>query len=330
MNEETFDTKASLEDICACFRLLLGRAPGEAELAAHAINVGADLGGLVRNFLGSREFRDRFGSDAEPLLVEMDGYALYADPADAAVGAHVAARRYEPGVAALLRRILRPGMTMLDLGANIGTLSMLAASVVGPTGFVLAVEPSVANIRLLEASRRRNGFSQLAILLCAAGRERGLLELRRAHSNGATNALGGDPAEWHAAEIVPALPLPALWPSGRRLDVVKADIEGAEFAVFDAARDFLRAAQPLVISEFSPAMLAANSGVSGADYLRLFAGLGYRAAIVEGDRCTTPASPEAILSHPGVAGDGHIDLLFTPARSWRTRFGTIRFKNGSR
>ena len=74
---------------------------------------------------------------------------------------HALAGAYDTYLTDLLRRFLRPGMGVLDIGANIGVFALLAAAKVGPDGYVLAVEPNPANTRLLEASRRLNGFAQL-------------------------------------------------------------------------------------------------------------------------------------------------------------------------
>src|SRR5437762_6700710 len=58
----------------------------------------------------------------------------------------------------VLTRILRPGMTVLDVGANIGYYVLLAARMVGPEGFIYAVEPAPANVGALQRNLRLNAL----------------------------------------------------------------------------------------------------------------------------------------------------------------------------
>ena len=56
---------------------------------------------------------------------------------------------YEEPVRAALRELLTVGDTFLDVGATIGVMTFLAATAVGPTGRVIAVEPNPDNVQLL-------------------------------------------------------------------------------------------------------------------------------------------------------------------------------------
>ena len=173
--------EASVEDIFYCFRLILGRNPNPEERSGHFSRVGEPLTEVVRSYIQSIEFERRnlhTGKNLDDVtLVQRDGIALYVDPNDPNVGRHVVAGDYEPHVRAMFHRFLAPGMLALDIGANIGVFTMLAAQLVGPTGRVIAVEPNPANVRLIESSRRRNGFAQVDIHCIAAAERAGLLVL---------------------------------------------------------------------------------------------------------------------------------------------------------
>jgi len=67
-------------------------------------------------------------------------------------------REHEPTATALLKTFLREGMTILDIGANIGYYALLEARSVGPSGRVVAVEPEPRNAALL---RRNVQFSTM-------------------------------------------------------------------------------------------------------------------------------------------------------------------------
>jgi FkbM family methyltransferase len=223
---------------------------------------------------------------------------------------------YEPDIAAMLRAHLRPGMTMLDVGANIGLFTMLGASLVGPSGQVVAVEPNPANIRMLEASRRANGFRHVSIAACAVGRDFGVLALETTYSNGMTSAPADTLPALFEARLVPAMPLVRLLPS-RPVDFIKIDCEGAEHTALFSVQEAIRRDRPVIVSEFNPRLLQPNSGVSGAEYLQLLTGLGYRLAVVRPEGAVPCADAEAVLAIYERNAPHHIDLLLNPAQARR-------------
>jgi predicted methyltransferase len=63
---------------------------------------------------------------------------------------------YEPEVTAVFGRVLRPGDVVIDVGANVGWFTLLAASLVGPGGKVVACEPGPDNLAKLQANIDRS------------------------------------------------------------------------------------------------------------------------------------------------------------------------------
>jgi hypothetical protein len=122
------------EDVFYCFRLLLGRPPNREEWEGHVGQAPADLDALVRSYMSSLEFSRRADTvlgrrlDDRLSLVSAKGFSIYVQEDDTSVGQHVKRGGYEPHVTAVFRDRLRPGMHVLDIGANIGYYTMLAAS----------------------------------------------------------------------------------------------------------------------------------------------------------------------------------------------------------
>ncbi len=312
-----YDPAATEADILACFRLLLGRHPNPEEWAGHASRAGRDLPPIVSGYLNSLEFTRRGlmapDPSGAPVLAQADGFQIYAMPSDAAVGRHVAVGEYEADVTAVFRRVLRPGMGVLDIGANIGWFTMLSASLVGPGGFVLAMEPNPANARLLEASRRLNGFAHVMVSQTAAGQATGLLALYAQDSNGMTAAPPDTLDGLLAARTVPCVPADALVPTERPIGLVKVDVEGAEYLALKGAEATLARNRPVVISEFSPSLMPGISGVDGTEYLRWLAGLGYALAVVLPDgSCEAMGTGAAVMAAWERRGTDHIDIVATP------------------
>lgn len=315
---EPFTGIATESDILHCFRLLLGRHPHREEWQGHSARAGEKLEGLVAGYLRSLEFANRGLLSGLPSTsvarVQLEGFEIYVSPDDLDVGRHVQGNAYEPDVTALFRRLLRPGMAVLDLGANIGYFSMLSASLVGPSGYVLAVEPNPANARLLEASRRGNRFDHVSVAQVAAGSSTGLLALHVAQSNGTTSSPSDDVDSLLGAQTVAAIAIDHILPPNRRIDLVKVDVEGAEYNALLGCRAMIARDRPQIISEFSPDMMPGISGVSGEEYLEWLLSLGYRLGVIQTDGTTSPPvdNAAAIMAKYQARARDHIDILATP------------------
>ena len=84
---------------------------------------------------------------------------------------------YEPQETTLVRAILRPGMTFVDVGANWGYFTLLAASLVGTTGRVLSLEPDPRLFSILQENVGRSGLDHVTPLQLAAAHQAGILSL---------------------------------------------------------------------------------------------------------------------------------------------------------
>jgi FkbM family methyltransferase len=308
---------ATPEDIFYAFRLLLGRPPNRDEWEGHVAQAGGELDGVVRSYLSSLEYSRRYDAlmshrmNDRITLARSDGFAIYVQDDDVAVGQHVKEDRYEPHVTRLFRGRLRPGMNVLDIGANIGYYTMLSASLVGPTGSVIAIEPNPESVKLLEASRRENVFGNVTVFQVAAGREPGLLVMHGFYSNAMTSAVPDSAAALVTSKTVPCFRIDDLVPRDRNIDFVKIDVEGAEYNALSGASELLRRCHPTIVSEFSPLTMPGISGVDGRTYLRFLLDFGYKISVIEGDgtlaECGTDA--ERVMAAYDSRGADHIDLL---------------------
>lgn len=310
---------ASAADILACFRLILGRNPNREEWSGHSARAGEPLPNVVASYVNSLEFSRRglLQQDLQGGVVETElpDFRIYSAGDDAAVGRPVRAGAYEPEVTAVFHRLLKPGMGVIDIGANIGYFTMVSAALVGPRGHVLAIEPNPRNARLLEASRRANGFAQVTLAQVAAGAEVGLLVLHATHSNGTTSTPSDRLADLLGAETVACVRADSLVAPDRRVDLIKLDVEGAEFKALQGCAAILDRWRPALISEFSPDMMQGISGVDGPTYLRHILARGYTLAVIQPDGTLQDCGTgwPAVMDAYQRRGTDHIDILATPA-----------------
>jgi FkbM family methyltransferase len=91
--------------------------------------------------------------------------------------------RYEPQETAILRHLLRSGMTFVDVGANWGYFTLVGAHLVGPAGRVLSVEADPRACRALAANVDKNGLGAVTTLNIAASDAPGRLSFQEYQSN---------------------------------------------------------------------------------------------------------------------------------------------------
>lgn len=310
-------------DVLAAYRLILQREPDEAGLAHYRQRVreGLPVAELVNNFLMSDEYHDRLEHRRAEDLREIDlgGYRLLVSIGDPEFGALLHSYGvYEEPVRDAMRANLSPGDVCVDVGANIGVLTLLASTIVGPSGKVIAVEPNPENVQLLY---RNIAFSQAAnidVLPLAASDRRAVFSLTGRSNTHLVSARG---AADGGGTFVQSIVLDEMLADLSRLNFVKMDIEGHEPAALRGMRRLLERHRPVLLVEFNPRCL----GVQGEDplgYLELVFSLYGRVQVISQFSSAPPFARAAdLLAHwtatsaevtaKGVMPEGllHFDLL---------------------
>ena len=165
---------------------------------------------------------------------------------------------YERELVHLFKKVLHPGMTVLDLGANIGYFSVLAAGLVGKSGQVHAFEPAPTCFAQLK--KNLAAFSWAHAYSSAVGDERGTATFHfsdRGNETGWGSLLSADNA-FTRQTTVPVITLDD-WTREQdihRVDFVKMDIEGGEFRALEGATELLSRYRPVVVAELNSVCLA--------------------------------------------------------------------------
>jgi FkbM family methyltransferase len=232
----------------------------------------------IRRMLGTVEhqtaptaFSVQLG-ERDAVRCTVGGVELLADAADAAVTPGLRAGDYEPHLTAAFERYCRPGMTVVDVGANLGYYSLLAARLVGAAGRVVALEPNSENCRLLLSSMRLGGVRNVEVIPVACDTTTGWAYYStHVGSNGGLvddGDLLGRPGV-----VVPTFRLDDVV-SGP-VHVLKLDVEGAEGRVVQGATRILERERPIVTTELKEEMLVRVSHMSLSEYLGFFEARGY-------------------------------------------------------
>jgi FkbM family methyltransferase len=159
----------------------------------------------------------------------------------------------EPSVQAVLESLLRPGMTVYDVGANVGFLALIAARLVDKHGRVICFEPFAANATLLTHNVASNGFDHVLIRREALGAEDGESRFVVADvpTLGKLASVSGSMPDSHGEVLVTVRRLDGLIENDGlpKPDFIKIDVEGAEGDVLAGAAKTLRSARPLLLIE---------------------------------------------------------------------------------
>jgi FkbM family methyltransferase len=201
--------------------------------------------------------------------------------------------QYEPEIWSRFEDAVRPGDTVADVGSFAGLYAVRAGQLVGPSGVIVAFEPDPDNARLLRRHVRQNGLGdRITVVEAAAGDTAGALAFaaRGSPVSGGADMYLSDTTRYL---VVPVVQLDEVL-AGRRLDVLKIDVEGYEERVLLGARAILESAERrprAIFIEVHEAMR--KTGATPRSLAALLESLGYTVEAIVG---TEPGEPLEGLS----------------------------------
>ena len=196
--------------------------------------------------------------------------SYYAD--DQYIGKSLAAYgEYSELEAALWRKLIKRGDIAIDIGANIGTLTLALADMVGEEGRIIAIEPQPETANLLQRNVSDNSLDdRVRVWPCALGAANGTTRVPSLAALGHKNYGGVAIGVGELDVDIYALDSRASLDGADRATFIKIDVEGHEIAVLNGARRLIETCRPLLYIENHP-------DLAGQDLLRTVRALGYRA-----------------------------------------------------
>jgi FkbM family methyltransferase len=217
--------------------------------------------------------------------VEAQGAVFWADPVSQFGQCLLREGVYEPGLTRLVRELLQPGETFLDLGCNEGYFAVQAGRSVGRSGRVIAVEPQTRLHEVIRRNARTNGLDNVELWAVAVARGAGSARLFLSPSTNSGASGLRPPARYPvASDVVRTVTLAGLLDEARvdHADLAKIDIEGAEGdAILGSPEVFARQRIRRLVLELHPAALEARGQSAGAVTAFLEA-CGYRGEPIHG------------------------------------------------
>jgi FkbM family methyltransferase len=224
-----------------------------------------------------------------------NGIRILVDTRSIDIGIHLLTLgRWETAYTALFTRLVKPGHTVLDIGANHGVYALLAAQITGPTGRVDAFEPNPRLAKLVDLSLRLNGFAPWARVHALGVSEamgNAKLVFNDNFSGGGSVALAGSAGQARPGVECRLVSLDDMFADPTyRPDVIKMDVEGHEGRALRGMRRMLeRSPEVRIMMEFGPPMMR-SAGVAAPEVVAFFETLGLSAWTIteEGGVLPTP------------------------------------------
>jgi FkbM family methyltransferase len=211
------------------------------------------------------------------VVAEVAGHRMHLIPGDWALTRNLLARGcWEPEVTLVLTKLLKEGMVVVDIGANVGYYTLLAARAVGSKGLVHAFEPEARNFELLRKNIDENGYTNVVAVRKAVSDKTGAGQLWLDPGDPGRHSLSGDAAGGAPVPVETVRLDDYFGNSDRQPDFLKIDAEGAEELILSGMTRILEVRKPLaLIMEFYPALTRAIGGTPEG-YLGKLCGLGFK------------------------------------------------------
>jgi FkbM family methyltransferase len=319
------------DDVIASIEMILGRTPDPALVDYHLKLGFVDrfaLGKYMREvYENTDEFRARFQFlgrmrnhtflGDRVLAFTHRGDMIYLDPTDLDLTPSILLYgRHEPHVEQAIVGSIRPGDTVIDLGANVGYHTLAIAAAVGPAGRVHAFEANPKVMRLLKATMTVNGFSdfrgtgRVNLYETAVLDRSGTITLASAPDHdGSGHVINDAPSsdygpEYSTRTVVPAVTLDAVLADRvGMVDLIHMDIEGSEpLALRGGQAAIERSPKIKIITEWSTGMMRTRADVE--EFIAWLIERGFKFWLVAGAGLTR-LEPSALLTLP------HCDLFLS-------------------
>lgn len=214
---------------------------------------------------------------------------------------------YEPEDTAFVGSVVRPGDTVVDIGANIGYYTCYMSRLVGPQGHVLAFEPDADVVKILRDNVQFNGYSQAMVENKAVTEKSGPLTLYREEGKPDDNRIFASKDSARSEQPVEGVCLddcPFL--RDHPPAFIKMDIQGAEiYAIRGMRRVLSESPEVCMLLEYWPYGLI-QAGFRPEDMVEALTAAGLKVCRVAEKGRLIPVDVEMLKT---VCGEGHADYI---------------------
>lgn len=207
-------------------------------------------------------------------FAEVQGHKMYLDSKDSLCLS--INEVYGPLETEIVKKEVKKGNVVLDIGANIGYHTLIFARLVGERGKVFAFEPDPTNFSLLKKNVEINGYSNVVLVQKAVSNKTGKLKLYLSKKNLGDHRIY-DSQDGRKSIDIESIRLDDYFKEKNlEIDFIKMDIQGAEGGAIQGMLNLLRKNNKVkILTEFWPIGLI-RFGINPDEYLNLLIKLGFK------------------------------------------------------
>jgi FkbM family methyltransferase len=271
----------------------------------------------LKAFPGAVFFYDFLLNKIKPtkgiILIPCQGNKMYVDASDTGVAPDLLYYGlYGSHIIELIKRKIKPDMTVLDLGANIGFYTLYAAKLVGNKGKVYAFEPEPKNYQLLLRNIQINNFKNIIPIQKAVSNSNGKTQLYLDKTNLCKHSFSENNISEKSGSIeVETTTLDTFFKDKLefdRIDFIKIDVEGAEGLAIKGAQKILQNKNLQILLEFWPSGQK-NMGTDPFELLKCLQEYGFKIKLPNNIHQSITPSEVIELCEKVDDRKGYIDLL---------------------
>lgn len=202
-------------------------------------------------------------------IIEVNGYKMSIIPNDPGISQELQTFKiHEPLSTKLISKLLKTGMTCLDIGANIGYYVLLESKIIGDNGKVIAIEPSPQNYNCIKKNLELQNSQNVKAFNFAAGDTNGNIRFFiNERSNGCKVLLEGEELPNRPGTVI-QVPVKRMDDflkelGVERVDFVRMDVEGYEWNIFQGMKNTIRKSKPII-------QLEVHKGRMGNETTKIF------------------------------------------------------------
>ena len=162
---------------------------------------------------------------------------------------------YEPYIASLIKTVVKPGDLCIDIGANIGGLSLIMSFATGSKGKVIAVEPHPNIVQRLQANLELNRIENCQVLQTAISNQEGNTDFYIAK---ATDHHQGKSSLQQSSALTESISIQSIRGKDllqeigtRNCSFIKVDVEGHDLIVLQELEEIIKSHRPHIVFEYN-------------------------------------------------------------------------------
>lgn len=220
-------------------------------------------------------FLNSFFAIIFPFNIRVKGIAVYYNSLDRMIATLLWKFGFLEGYEMnLFLSYLKEGYVMLDIGANMGVYSLVSSKKIGDKGKIIAFEPDSENLKIFKKSINKNRFNNITVFPFAVSDKNEKIFFEKNTFNSGNHQIRKEKSNV-SQKSIDAIKLDDFLKDEKKIDIIKIDIQGAEYFAFNGMKEIVEKFPNLLIFAEYWVYGLKKMGVNPKDYINLLESYGF-------------------------------------------------------